>query len=153
MRRSLGLSFITLVSCIASMAHAEISVSDAYARTSRPGAPTGAVFMQINNHGSKDDRLLSATSQVAARVELHTHIDAGNGIMHMRKVEEGFVIPAHGSHTLTRGGDHIMLLGLTRTLKDRQRIPITLILENAGTVQVEIPVDNHRRPRSNNTSH
>lgn len=123
---------------------ADISVEDAYARASRPGAPTGAMFMTIRNASDTPDRLIEARSPVAQLVELHTHIDA-NGVMRMRPVEDGFEIPAGGVHELARGGDHVMLMGLTRTLENGKTVPLTLVFENAGEISLDVPVDNDRQ--------
>jgi copper(I)-binding protein len=43
-----------------------------------------------------------------------------------------------------RGGDHIMLMGLTRAFKDGDMIHLTLTFEHAGVVDVDVPVDNAR---------
>ena len=82
-------------------------------------------------------------SPVAQLVELHTHID-DNGVMRMRPVEGGLEIPAGGEHMLMRGGDHVMLMGLTQTLEDGAIIPLTLIFENAGPIALDVTVDNSR---------
>lgn len=121
----------------------EIMVMDPYARAARPGAPTGAVFMMLHNMGETDDRLVSAQSPVAQRVELHTHIMDGD-IMKMRKVEGGIPVPAGGMHELGRGGDHVMLMGVTEDLIDGETISITLTFEVSGEVTIEVPVDNAR---------
>lgn len=121
----------------------DITVEDAYARASRPGAPTGAMFMTIRNSGEMADRLLGAESPVAQMVELHTHID-DNGVMRMRPVEQGIEIPAGGDHMLMRGGDHVMLMGLTQSLEDGASVPLTLIFENAGEITLAVTVDNSR---------
>lgn len=125
----------------AAPALAEIAVRDAYARASMPGAPTGAVFMVIENAGTSDDRLVGVRSDVAARAELHTHRMESNGVMRMVAVEDGFVVPAGGSHTLARGGDHVMLLGLSRSLAQGDTIALTLEFEDAGAIVVDVPVD------------
>ena len=54
-------------------------------------------------------------------------------------------IPAHGSHALARGGDHVMLLGLTRQLNDGDTVALTLTFEKAGEVKVDVPVDLQRK--------
>lgn len=123
-----------------------MTVVDAYARTSGPTAQSGAAFMVIENHTGTDDRLIAAASDVAQRVELHTHIADANGVMQMRRVEDGFAIPAGGSHALARGGDHVMFLGLTRSLAQGDTVTVTLTFEKAGDVVVEIPVDLTRMP-------
>ncbi len=125
---------------------ADLMIEDPYFRTSSPLAKTGGAFMVIANHGNQDDRLLSITSDIAKRVEMHTHIDAGNGVMQMREVEGGFVIPADGMHMLARGGDHLMFMGLTRKVADGDMLNLILTFEKAGEISVEIPVDQLREP-------
>lgn len=122
---------------------ADITIEDAYARGSRPGAPTGAMFMTINNAGDHADRLVSVASPAAQIVELHTHIEE-DGIMKMRPVEDGIPIPASGTHVLERGGDHVMLMGLTLPFETGASVPLTLTFEGAGEKQIEVPVDNDR---------
>lgn len=122
-----------------------IVISDAYARSAGAMAKTGAAFMVIENQGPTDDRLLAAASDVAQRVELHTHKATADGVMQMMAVPEGFAIPAQGRHALARGGDHVMFLGLTRKLQQGDSIAVTLTFEKAGAVTVEIPVDLQRQ--------
>lgn len=128
--------------------HKPIMIEDAYARVSSPNAKTGAIFFEIENHGNADDRLIDVKSDVAARVELHTHKEGDNGVMQMLHVTEGFVIPAEGHHELKRGGDHVMLMGLHHGLKDGDTVPLTLIFEQAGEVSVEVSVDLNRQPQA-----
>ncbi len=125
---------------------ADIVVSDPYARVSRPNAPTGAAFMIIQNTGDSADRLVAASSTVAKRVELHTHIDQGDGIMKMTEIEGGIVIAAGESHVMARGGDHVMFMGLTKTLDQGGTVEVTLSFENAGDITISVPVDNERKP-------
>lgn len=122
-----------------------IHIMDPYARTARPNAPTGAAFMGIMNMSQEDDRLIGAASDVAKRVELHTHIDAGDGVMQMRHDEDGFEIPAGATHMLQRGGDHVMFMGLNRDLAQGDMVSVTLTFEKAGEIEVQIPVDLERK--------
>lgn len=123
-----------------------IMIKDAYARASSMSAKSGAAFMEIVNHSGADDRLIAVRSDAAKKVELHTHIADDNGVMKMREVENGFAIPAQGSHMLQRGGDHIMLMGLTAPLVDGEEISATLVFEGKGEIEVTIPVDLNRKP-------
>lgn len=122
-----------------------IMIKDAYVRTAMKGAKSGAAFMQIMNHSDTDDRLVSAASEVAKKVELHTHMDMGEGVMKMMHVEEGFVIPAGGMHGLSRGGDHVMFMGLTKDMIQGESVEVTLTFEQAGNMVVQIPVDLERQ--------
>lgn len=125
-------------------AHDGVHINNAYARVMGKIGASGAVFFEIENHQDVDDRLINAASEVAAKVELHTHKEEG-GIMKMMHVPEGFVVPALGFYTLARGGDHVMLMGLTSELKDGDTIDLTLTFERAGEVQVQVTVDNNRK--------
>ena len=127
-------------------AFAEIAVVDPYARAAGKSAKAGAAFMVIENTGSEDDRLIGAASDIAKRVELHTHKDMGEGVMKMMEVEEGFVIPAGGTHMLKRGGDHVMFMGLNGPMEQGATVKVTLTFEKAGEVVVDIPVDLERKP-------
>lgn len=124
----------------------DIMVKDAYVRSSTPSSVTGAAFLTLMNHSDADDRLIAVSSDVAARVELHTHKEDANGVMRMMEVEEGFAIPADGMHVLKRGGDHIMFMGLTAPLVQDAEITVTLTFEKAGEMQVTVPVDHARKP-------
>ncbi len=126
------------------LAGSEITVTDAYARSSGMNARSGAAFMTIVNTGDEGDQLIAARTDAAKRAELHTHIKGEGGVMQMRRVEGGFSIPAHGEHQLARGGDHVMLMGLTRPLIDGESLTLTLVFEKAGEVSVEVPVDLER---------
>ncbi|WP_299871101.1 copper chaperone PCu(A)C [uncultured Sulfitobacter sp.] len=134
-------------------AWAEIMVKDAYARSSTPNSKTGAAFMMVMNHGDADDRLIAASSDIAKRVELHTHMEDENGVMKMTELEDGMAIPAGGAHHLKRGGDHVMFMGLTQSLVQGEEITITLTFEKAGEVDVTIPVDNDRKPTHGGMDH
>ncbi|NVO57244.1 copper chaperone PCu(A)C [Rhodobacteraceae bacterium B1Z28] len=135
------------------LAEGTIKVGDAYARSSGKSAKAGAAFMMIENQGDADDRLIGATSDVAARVELHTHLIDDNGVAKMVHVEEGFAIPAGETHMLQRGGDHVMFMGLTGPFEQDAVVPVTLIFEQAGEVNVEIPVDLERQDKGGHGSH
>ncbi len=124
-----------------------IMIKDPYARSSGPNAVSGAAFMGIMNHTGTADRLIAARSDVAARVELHTHLEDSNGVMRMVEVKDGIVVPAGGMAMLERGGDHVMFMGLKGAFEQGDDIVVTLIFENAGEVEVTIPVDLERKPK------
>ncbi|WP_448190720.1 copper chaperone PCu(A)C [Azospirillum sp. sgz301742] len=116
----------------------DIAVSAPWARASAPNAPNGACYLEIVNTGHEPDRLVSAASPAAAKVELHTHL-MDNGVMKMRPVE-GFEIAPGEPQVLRPGGNHIMLMGLTGQLKPGTSFPVTLTFAKAGAVTVEVPV-------------
>ena len=116
-----------------------ILVTDGFARSSNA---SGAAFMTITNQSGGDDRLVGAKSDVAAMVELHTHRENAEGVMMMRPIEGGILIGSGDSAELARGGDHVMMMGLSGALEGE--VTITLVFEKSGEVTVTLPVDNSR---------
>ena len=128
-----------------------ILVEDAYVRATSKLAKSAAAFMEIRNTSSRGDRLLDVKSDVAKKVELHTHIEGDDDVIKMRRVEDGFVVSANGVLKLERGGDHIMFMGLSQPFVDGEAISLTLIFETAGSINLEIPI--HLKKRSTLRSH
>jgi copper(I)-binding protein len=139
-----GAVFLMFLGSLASAQ--DIKITDAYARSAGKMAKSGAAFLVIENLSGTEDRLMEVWSDAAKRVQLHTHIKGDDGVMKMRHVEQGFVIPAQGQHTLKRGGDHIMFMGLVTPWEDGDVLNVTLHFEKAGDVPVSIPVDQNRNP-------
>lgn len=116
-----------------------IVVNEPWARASAGAARTGAAYLTLSNPGADGDRLVAATTPVAGRVELHTHVRDGD-VMRMRPVE-AIDIPAGAKADLKPGGLHIMLLGLKAPIRVGMRVPLTLRFEKAGSVDVELSVE------------
>lgn len=136
--------FCVPFSTMSAHAHDGVAVIDAYVRTTGGAGSNGAVFMLLDNHVDREDRLVAVTTDVAEKAELHTHVMTADGLMQMLPALEGFVVPPLGQHALARGGDHIMLIGLLRDLKDGDVITLTLRFAASGEMVVEVPVDNAR---------
>lgn len=117
-------------------------VSDAYAISSNPTA--GAAFMAIHNPRHEACTLNAVSTPAAARAELHTHTSEG-GVMKMQKLD-GLTVPAEGDAVLRRGADHVMLMGLTKPLKDGDTVALTLDFGPCGTVEAAVPVDSKHAP-------
>ena len=128
-----------LLAALCFAAHAaEIEVRDAWSRATAPGAKVAAGYMEIRNSGAQPDRLVSASSPLAKRVELHVTERDGE-IMRMRQVKH-YDIRARGAYTLAPGGAHLMLVDVERPLKKGERVPLRLRFERAGELAVELEV-------------
>jgi copper(I)-binding protein len=103
------------------------------------GSGTGAAFFTVTNNGAEDDRLVSATSDVAAAVEVH-EMKMVSGTMEMSPLIDGLPVPAREAVALEPGGYHIMLIGLMRDLKAGEQFEITLTFERAGEATLELPI-------------
>lgn len=101
-------------------------------------ARVGGVFMELKNTGSQPDRLIRAESAAARTVELHTHEKDGD-VMRMRQIP-AIDVAAQGETKLQPGGLHVMLIDLKQPLKEGEKVPLTLVFEKAGKVDLQVPV-------------
>jgi copper(I)-binding protein len=93
------------------------------------------VSLQIRNDGDEPDRLLGGSTPIAERVEVHqSRLIDGQRMMGL--LAEGLAIPAGSTVTLEPGSDHLMLIGLQRTLVQGDTFPLTLWFAQAGEVTV-----------------
>jgi copper(I)-binding protein len=116
-----------------------ITVSAGWARQTVPGQNDGGGYLKISNSGSSPDRLTGVASPVSASAEVHS-MTIDHGIMRMRPVVGGLVIPAHGSLELKPGGYHIMLIGLRHPLHVGETVKLRLRFDNAGEMPASLAV-------------
>jgi copper(I)-binding protein len=107
------------------------------------GAPVGVVYLTAINQGGSADRLVSVTADIATSAELHETIER-DGRMKMIHNPAGFEIAPGSELTLTAGGKHIMLTGLSGKLEAGSTFNLELLFEQTGTVKIAVPI----RPRS-----
>jgi copper(I)-binding protein len=130
------------------LAHSNgILIEDGYARAAGANAMSGAAFMAITNETDVDDRLIDARGDAAKRIELHTHV-VTDGVARMMRMEDGIPLPAGETVMLERGGLHVMFMGLNGPFEAGGEVDVTLVFENAGEIDVAIPVDLERGPDS-----
>ncbi len=116
----------------------DILAMHAFSRATAPKAPNGAAFMVLMNQGNEDLAVVAASSDVAERVELHTHLKE-DGVMKMRQVPQ-IDVPAGGEVVLQPGSYHVMFLGLHAPLKQGESFEVRLELQNGETVTVDVPI-------------
>ncbi len=147
-----------LLSPTTSLAHdyrvGKVAVEHPYAPPSIHGVSTAAVYLRrIENSGDQADRLIAARTPIARAVEFHSmSIDAAN-VMQMR-AQPHIEIPAGGKLELRPGGPlHLMLLDLKRPLKEGYRLPLTLVFERAGEIEVPVWVQSPRSRDDRGAAH
>lgn len=122
----------------------DITIDQPWARASLGNAPNSAAYMILQTTGAAPDRLISGSTPVATRVELHTHVMEG-GVAKMRPVDAIEVAPGQPT-VLEPGGPHVMLRGLSQKLEAGATMPLTLVFENAGTQRRTAPfISTHAR--------
>jgi periplasmic copper chaperone A len=128
----------SLVVASAAMAQtSQLEVTNAWARATPAKTETGAAYLTIQS--PTPDRLISVSSPVAKKAELHSMSMEGM-VMKMRPLA-GIDIPAGQPVTLKPGGQHIMLEGLGAPLREGQSFPLTLNFETAGTRTVTVAIE------------
>ena len=115
----------------------QLEVNSAWARATPGKAENGAAYVTIAS--PTPDRLVSVSTPVANKAELHT-MEMKGMVMEMRPVA-GVDIPAGQPVSLKPGGEHIMLLGLNQPLREGQTFPLTLNFEKAGPRAVTVTVE------------
>lgn len=121
-----------------------VALADGYkienprARPSLGVAKNSAAFFTIHNTTGQTDKLLSAESDVADKVQLHTHLKK-NGVFKMRQVK--FIdVPAKGMAELKSGGLHVMMIGVRSKLKVGDMFKLKLNFEHAKSMTIMVPV-------------
>ena len=116
----------------------DLLIEHPWARASIGPARSGAIYVTLINNGALPDRLLGASTPVAANARIHMHMMQDN-IMKMRPVSAIEVAPGEPT-VLQPGGLHIMLTGLNAPLVEGALVTLTLEFEKAGAVDVLVIV-------------
>ena len=129
--------FVVLGATVCGAVTAPVSLSDAWTRPTAVGM-NAAGYLVITNHTRAADRLLSASSPLAAQVTLHESRMTG-GVMSMRPLTV-LPVPAQGRVVLAPGGRHLMIRGLRVPLKIGMRVPVDLVFAHLGHLRVFLNV-------------
>jgi copper(I)-binding protein len=118
----------------------DLVISQAWSRATPKGAKTGGGYLTIENKGSAADRLIGGSADFAGSVQVH-EMSMDNGVMKMRPVENGLTIDPGKTVKLAPGGYHLMIMDLRASLKQGDKVPVTLEFEKAGKVTVSLDVE------------
>ncbi|MEM6713072.1 MAG: copper chaperone PCu(A)C [Pseudomonadota bacterium] len=126
----------------------ELHLFNRRALETAPNARAAGGFLSIYNYASEPNRLVSASSPVAERVELHT-MTLENDVMRMRELEEGIELPGETQVDLAPGGLHVMFMGLNGPFIEGEEVPVTLTFATGESREIMLPV----RTRSTDRDH
>ena len=116
-----------------------IEIGHPWSRATPPTAESGGGFLAITNTGTTPDRLIAVKSPAADKVEIH-EMKMDDNIMRMREIEKGIEIPPGATVELKPGGFHVMFMGLRAPFAKDAKVPLTLVFEKAGSIDVELMV-------------
>lgn len=120
-------------------------IEQAWAAATVPGQPVGAAYMRINSQEPLS--LMRVETPAASRVQVHA-MHTENGVMKMREIRE-LQIPASQPVELAPGGTHLMLLGLKKSLKVGERVPLTFTFRRADKTEIRVSVNAPIKPMGN----
>jgi copper(I)-binding protein len=120
--------------------HADVTVTDAWARSTSAAESNGAVYFVIESDA--DATLVSASvpSSIAERAELHEHVMNDDGSMVMRELDDGLALEGGEPASFEPGGLHVMLIDLAAPLDVGETFDLTLELGDADPVVVPVTV-------------
>ena len=123
-------------------AFADVTVSDAWIRSTVPGQKVAAAFMRIVS--TYDTALMEVTSPSAKFIEIHEMTKEGN-VMKMKAIDR-LPVPAEKPVELTPTGYHMMLFELKGPLNPGDKVPLTLTFESRGGRRFTLDVEATVRP-------
>lgn len=146
-------AFVTLplterASVAREVAAGDLRIDAAWTRAVGERAPTAAGYLIIRNTSAAADRLVAAETPRARAVELH-EMAMTDGVMRMRPITGGIALPAGQEVRLAPGGGmHLMLIGPQGGFRQGSTVPVTLVFERTGRVDIELFVEaaGARRP-------
>ena len=116
-------------------------VTDAWCRaapaSALAGALAGACYMTLTASGG--DRLAAVETPAADHGEIHT-MDMSGGVMRMRQLTDGILLPAGQSVDLKPGARHLMIIGPRQPLAAGGGVPLTLRFEKAAPLTLRAPI-------------
>jgi copper(I)-binding protein len=116
-----------------------LEIDQPWTRATPPTAKAGGGFMTITNRGAAADRLVAVRSGASGKVEIH-EMKMDGSVMRMRELDKGLEIPPGATVALKPGGYHIMFMELKAPFAKDAKVPVTLVFEKAGSIDVELAV-------------
>jgi periplasmic copper chaperone A len=145
MQKKLGI-FVAFALALSSSAQAydykvgTIEIDRPWSRAVPKGATVAAGYLTIRNTGSEPDRLVSGSTPVAGKFEVH-EMRMDNGVMRMRPVPDGLVIKPGETVELKPQSFHIMMTGLKQPIEKGKPFKGSLVFEKAGAVEIDFTVE------------
>lgn len=136
---SAALVVATLLAVPAVAAEASITIAHPWLRATPRSAPIAGGYVTLTNTGPAPDTLVSASLPMASEGQVHT-MTMKNGVMEMRRLDDGLAIAPGATVTLRPGGDHLMFLNPKAQLKEGETVEGSLTFKHAGTVPVTFAV-------------
>jgi len=117
-----------------------LEIDRPWSRAVPKGASVAAGYVTIKNTGTEPDRLVSGSTPVAGKFEIH-EMTMDKGVMKMRPLSVGLEIKPGETVELKPGSIHIMMMGLKQPIEKGKPFKGSLVFEKAGPVDVDFAVE------------
>ncbi len=117
-----------------------LEIDSPWSRAVPKGGTVAAGYLTIKNNGTEPDRLVSGSSPVAGKLEIH-EMSMDKGVMKMRPLASGLEIKPGQTVELKPGSYHVMMIGLKQPIVQGKPFKGSLTFEKAGSVDVDFAVE------------
>lgn len=137
-RRMLLVSVLPLAIGLTGCAKEEaLRVTDAWVRMAAvPNNPSAAYFTVRG--GPEDVQLISVSSTVAIRSEMHETMAGHQGMASMQPIKS-VPVPAGGEVKFEPGGKHVMFWNINPGIKPPKTMPLVFAFSNGERIEVAAP--------------
>ena len=117
----------------AASAHAQVDVTDPWARATGKGQKATGVFMNLT--AKKATRLVGVKSELTSVAQVH-EMKMDKDVMKMQSIK-ALDLPAGQTVSLKPGSYHVMLMDLKAPVAEGSHVVVTLMFEDAAGVKTQ----------------
>lgn len=115
----------------------ELQVTDAFVRMPAVPANPAAGYFTVRG-GPADVNLISVSSTVAIRAEMHETMAGDHNMASMKPVEQ-IAVPAGAAVKFEPGGRHVMFWNINPGIKPPKTMPLVFAFSNGERITVDAP--------------
>jgi len=117
---------------------AHMRIDHPWSRLAAPNSEVITGYFQLKNNSTKDDYLVSVSTPIADKSEIHMHA-MQDGVMIMKKVNK-VKIGSMKTKKFEPGGLHLMIFNPKYIPKKGERFPLDLNFKYAGKITVQVAI-------------
>lgn len=115
-----------------------VVIEDAWVRAMPPSQPNTAAYMTVRNKGDTPLRIVGASSEPEATVEIHNSREV-DGMMRMEHLQD-VTLKAGQEAQFAPGGMHLMMLGLNKMPAPGEQVKLCLQFDSGASACVNAEV-------------
>ncbi len=112
-----------------------VLIKDPWIKVLKKDSINGSAYMKIKNNNNKDIHIINIKSPSIKKITLHKTV-IKNDVMTMRPHKNGIILKEGETMTFLEGGDHIMMYGFSKDLKNNELVETNIIFKKAKPIKV-----------------